>query len=476
MKNFLKKFGVLGTGLALAGLLLASGSIGVAHADNSASYWIQNAPGVLMTNTPSGLATAAIHVGSCYIGTGTGTPCGGGGGGTISGDATLNQIAYGSATDTITSDNEHTINHVGFSHFGTSSFGAGESVFTDVNDNLLGFGISGQATTYINPATSAQGISLLGNANPILGGDQGIFSVFGALDLSGDTAAGFQGVYNATTDAATASLSAVNSVGQGATINLTGNGSTQRIQFAFGSNHLNFPNTAPNNGDVLTGTGSGNTAWLPMSSSVPLTENEIAYGDSSGFQTSSSGLMYDPTNNIFNAGKSSLGNGTNITMDDNTQDVYLGNDNGNFEINAVDGTAKTYFGSKYEVNDLTGDPYFEIDQDTGKETIGPVPTLATTTVMFNSNIATTKTITPPGTTGDQTINTTSGSVRFAALSGPLTVTSSIVDENSIITPSVISDGTNTMTGVTITKTTGSFTIYPNNSPTSEIEVDFIITN
>lgn len=399
----------------------------------------------------------------------------GGGGGTINGDATLNQIAYGSATDTITSDNEHTINHVGFSHFGTSSFGAGESVFTEVNDNLLGFGISGQDTVYVNPATSAQGISLLGNANPILGGDQGIFSLFGALNLSGDTAAGFQGVYNATTDAATASLSAMNSAGQGTSIILTGNGSTERIQFAFGSNRYNFPNTVPNTGDVIVGTTGGNTAWMPMSGAVSLPTNQIAYGDSSGFITSSSGLMYDPTNNIFNAGKSSLGNGTNITMDDNTQEVSLGDTATNFTVNGSDGTIKSYFGSTYQVNDSTGNPWLELNIVSNELSIGPVPMIAATTLMINSNIATTKTITPPGTTGDQTINTTSGTVNFGLTDSTITVTNSLVDEDSVVICTVASNDL-TLNYVWISQTSGSFTIYPNNLATAECQVNFVVLN
>lgn len=86
-----------------------------------------------------------------------------------------------------------------------------------------------------------------------------------------------------------------------------------------------------------------------------------------------------------------------------------------------------------------------------------------------------KTITPTGTTGDQTINTSSGSVNFAALAATLTVTNSLVDANSVIVATV-NDADAFMQSVTITRSAGSFTLNADNAPASETRVDFIIVN
>lgn len=97
------------------------------------------------------------------------------------------------------------------------------------------------------------------------------------------------------------------------------------------------------------------------------------------------------------------------------------------------------------------------------------------TISLLGNIVTNKTITAPGTTGDRTINTTSGSVNFAALDSSLTVTNSLVNANSVIIVTVASNDVS-MQDVFITQTSGSFTIYPNSAPTSETRVNFIIIN
>lgn len=87
----------------------------------------------------------------------------------------------------------------------------------------------------------------------------------------------------------------------------------------------------------------------------------------------------------------------------------------------------------------------------------------------------TKTITPPGTTGAQTINKTSGSVNFAAADTSLVVTNSLCTVDSIIICTV---GTNdaTMKSVQVVAGSGSFTIYAGTAPTAETRVNFIITN
>lgn len=73
------------------------GGISIANADVTQTFWNQTSPNVLMTNTGNGLANADIHVANCYIGTGTGLPCGGVGGGitSINGDITAAQLITG---------------------------------------------------------------------------------------------------------------------------------------------------------------------------------------------------------------------------------------------------------------------------------------------------------------------------------------------------------------------------------------------
>lgn len=86
-----------------------------------------------------------------------------------------------------------------------------------------------------------------------------------------------------------------------------------------------------------------------------------------------------------------------------------------------------------------------------------------------------KTITPNGTTGDRTINTALGTVRFAAAATSLTVTNSLVTVNSIILVSVNTVDT-TMKSVTVTPGAGSFVITANSAATAETGVSFCVFN
>lgn len=86
-----------------------------------------------------------------------------------------------------------------------------------------------------------------------------------------------------------------------------------------------------------------------------------------------------------------------------------------------------------------------------------------------------KTITPAGTTGARTINTSSGSVNFAAAAASLVVTSSLVTTSSVIICTV---GTNdaTMKSVSVVASSGSFTLRGNAVPTAETRVNFLIAS
>ena len=86
-----------------------------------------------------------------------------------------------------------------------------------------------------------------------------------------------------------------------------------------------------------------------------------------------------------------------------------------------------------------------------------------------------KVITPSGTNGARTINTTTGSVNFAAAATSLIVTNSLVNTNSIIIATVATNDS-TMKSVQVVAATGSFTIYANAAATAATRVNFLITN
>lgn len=97
------------------------------------------------------------------------------------------------------------------------------------------------------------------------------------------------------------------------------------------------------------------------------------------------------------------------------------------------------------------------------------------TITAKGKILLNKVITHSGTTGNQTINASSGSVNFAAAASSLTVTNDLATADSIINISIATnDGI--MTSVWYEATAGAFTIYANNPPISEAKVTFSLTN
>jgi len=85
------------------------------------------------------------------------------------------------------------------------------------------------------------------------------------------------------------------------------------------------------------------------------------------------------------------------------------------------------------------------------------------------------TLTAAGTTGAQTINKPAGSVNFAAAATSLVVTNSFVTTSSIVLVTVMTNDT-TMTSCQVVVAAGSFTLYPNEAPTAETKVGFIVYN
>lgn len=108
-------------------------------------------------------------------------------------------------------------------------------------------------------------------------------------------------------------------------------------------------------------------------------------------------------------------------------------------------------------------------------------TLGATTAVFTGTVSTPAlvdpnvVITPPGTTGAQSINAMSGSVNFASAATSLVVTNASVTTGSRIFVNVATnDGT--MKGVRAVAAAGSFTIRPDVAPTGETRVDFFVVS
>jgi len=95
--------------------------------------------------------------------------------------------------------------------------------------------------------------------------------------------------------------------------------------------------------------------------------------------------------------------------------------------------------------------------------------------QFVGPIALTKTITAAGTTGNQTISKTTGSVNFAAAATSLVVTNTLCATTSVIQATVATNDT-TMKSVAAVAAAGSFTLFPNAVPTAETRVNFVVLN
>jgi len=100
--------------------------------------------------------------------------------------------------------------------------------------------------------------------------------------------------------------------------------------------------------------------------------------------------------------------------------------------------------------------------------------LTTPKLTVGGDVALSKTITTPGTTGAQTINKATGRVNLAIGATSLVVTNSLVTANSIISAiAATNDATGRVTAVVAGA--GSFTIYAI-APTAEMAVNFLVTN
>jgi hypothetical protein len=96
-------------------------------------------------------------------------------------------------------------------------------------------------------------------------------------------------------------------------------------------------------------------------------------------------------------------------------------------------------------------------------------------VLPSGGIAQNKTITPNGTTGNQTINKPLGTVNIAAGQSSVTVTNSLVDANSIVF-AVVRTNDSTAQIKNVTCAAGSFTIRLAANATAETSIGFMVMN
>jgi hypothetical protein len=86
-----------------------------------------------------------------------------------------------------------------------------------------------------------------------------------------------------------------------------------------------------------------------------------------------------------------------------------------------------------------------------------------------------RTITPTGTTGNQTINKPSGTVNIAASGTSVTVTNSLVTADSIVY-AVLRTNDDTAWIKNVVPAAGSFTINLGAAATAEVSIGFLVTN
>lgn len=296
----------------------------VAIADVTSNLWYKDAINSISTNTGNGLANADIHVGGCYIGPGTGTPCGGGGGGAWSSiTGTPTEVAYFDGSGNGTSDANFTTTSTLFNLTRTPSAGYAGNVF--ITDNTLGAGIPGMGF-YAQTANGINGVFVVDASS--LGGtlDQ---SFYGFSNLLGGPTAEMQSRYDAGIDEANLDFNVENSLGNQVRIRMnsrtTGtsagvsiygvnasgsnsvfsvrNSSSARLLYLDNDGNLQInnsyylPNTQGTSGQVLTANGSGGTSWT--NSSAFLNHNYIGVGNTSGTLDGYSSFTYNQSNYLF---------------------------------------------------------------------------------------------------------------------------------------------------------------------------------
>lgn len=180
-------------------------------------------------------------------------------------------------------------------------------------------------------------------------------------------------------------------------------------------------------------------------------------------------IVGNGTNFITESGataRSSLGLGTMATQDNNSVNID----------GSIISTSDITVGSGKTIDVSAGTLTLADDQISGDKVEGGTIASTTITSLTTAGItATGKIITPPGTTGDQTINAIAGSVNFASGATSLTVTNNLVDSNSVV---ILTRGTAVAANrnLSVAPTSGSFTITVDASFGTETKIFFLIVN
>jgi len=219
----------------------------------------------------------------------------------------------------------------------------------------------------------------------------------------------------------------------------------------------------------------------PTNDFIPIRSNATTFADSPISFTGGT-LNANSAAGVFFAGDTGFAaNGVNLKLDDASNRVTLQSDGNNLvqsvQLNGIAQTASLTAGGAGGTAALTVDGSNNlIELNTNKvipNTIG-VTDLGSTASGFKQ-LYLDATITAGGTTGDQTINKSAGSVNFAAAAASLTVTSNKVTANSIVMCTVATNDT-TLKSVQCVPGAGSFVMFGNAAATAETRVNFWILN
>lgn len=456
---------------------------------------------------------------------------GGGGGGTIGGTINQDQIAYGSALDTITGDNRHTIDAFGRTNL---QMGLGGSLSTQVivTDNVLSAGIPGSALV-ISDSMAGDNASFGVVDASSLGGDP--FAVnaqvaMSSINLDAIFAMGQHGIdlvwdYDTTDDIATglqmnesilagnpgAGLFRINTTTSDtafvAVLDETGSGGdplTFHAGYLQGTTNVVNDIIADSTGVYINAADNANSILGKVSvepnGSAILGAYDLANGYESSvtpdishgrinstiidatatslFQQLSTQLSYAVGGNLYldiDVGNLSYaigdinfnGNGTYTTWDDQNQAI-LNILDGEYTITNTAQTARVALFQPH-VRAAIGD----IDaQDS--EAIVDVD-IAGGNIYLYGNLHVDRGDQASGDTGDVTLNTQAGTVNFAPAMTSLVLTNNRIVSSSEILVSVSSNDA-TMKSAHTVKGTGSVTIYADTAPTAQTKVTFLVLN
>lgn len=455
----------------------------------------------------------------------------GGGGGTIGGTIAQDQIAYGSALNTITGDNRHTIDAFGRTDLTMSQ---GGTVFSQllISDNVFGSGLPGAAlqladsftndnasvavldTTSFGgspyqvtlrssmPSTttdavltmSNQGIDFLWDGNT---GDSVATGILMNESLNaGNPGAGLLRLDQNTGDSA--SLLVEDATGTG------GQPFTVNAGYADGGgtilNHLLIdPTGASITANDLSGQILGKFSAVPSGTTV-FGSFDLANGYESSFTADVSGIemkarvtnnanlteliqtphkleflrntkayfSLDPQNQLYQiADFSGAGNGTYTKWDDDTQNVT------------------TFLGGEFAVTNVANNSRVALFQSGVRGAIGDVDATSSQAIVdvdvtggnvyLYGNLHVDRADQPNVDTGDVTLNTQAGTVNFAPAMTSLVLTNNRIVSSSEILVSVSSNDA-TMKSAHTVKGTGSVTIYADAAPTAQTKVTFLVLN